>query len=137
MREARTPPRADSLPKALPADYGLDATKTHTSRELEALIKRVIKTKNVDLKAFFDALTPNETAFIAGLPEFDVLMLSMAVRASDGTERLTRGQWKALEYLEKRVKAGKAKRTSDESTDDDGPLTVEPTSQPQAVGAPE
>ena len=119
--------------KALPADYGLDPNKTHTTRELEAILKRVVKTKNVDLKALIDALTPNEFATIASFPEFSTLVLYIMARAADGTERLTRGQQRSIEHLVRHVKA----RKESQSDDDDGPLTVEPTSQPQAVGAPE
>lgn len=120
--EKHAPSKPGAAPKAQPADYGLDPSHHHTTRELEAVIKRAVKTKNVDLKAFFDSLTPDEIVRMAAFPEFDALMFSMGVRAADGTERLTRGQWKALEYLERRAQAGRRPKGKSEAPT--GPLEV-------------
>lgn len=122
--------------KAQPSDYGLDPAKTHNSRELDAIIRRLIKTKNPDLRAFFDALTPHELSYIATTPEFGKLLLSLAARAVDGSERMTRGQYRALDYFRNKVqKAEDEKETAkpeakpaehDAGPEDDGEIIVEP-----------
>ena len=77
----------------------LSDPRSFTSRELDALVKRLIKTKAPNLRDEIGGLSPKEKAYIATTKEFHILMLSMAVDAVAGFERMTRSQWKAVAWF--------------------------------------
>ena len=105
----------------MPLDYGLDPQRTHTKAELQAIIRRVVKAKNVDVAAFFDALSPHEMSIIRFMPEFREILFALKCKAADGTDRITKGQLRALELLSRDERADPVKPPVD---DDDGPVTV-------------
>lgn len=130
--EGRRPEKPESaFPRSMPLDYGLDPARTHTKAELQAIIRRVVKAKNVDVAAFFDALSPHEMSIIRFMPEFREILFALKCKAADGTDRITKGQLRALELLSKDEKdPPKAPKEEGE-----GPLTVEPMGDEPGVQA--
>ena len=73
--------------------------KAASPRHLDQLVKRLIRQPNSADIAEIVALPPKAKAYIARSPEFQDYLMSMALDAVLGFERMTRGQWKALAFF--------------------------------------
>ena len=81
--------------------------KNASPRYLDQLVKRLIRQPISADIAEIVALPPKAKAYIARTPEFQDYLMSMALDAALGYERMTRGQWKALAFF--RIQGIKAK----------------------------
>ena len=67
-----------------------------TSREVEALAKRLIKTNNPDLLEEIGHLTPRMKAHLTTTPEWSIIVKALAVDVTIGATRITQSQMRGI-----------------------------------------
>lgn len=85
---------------ALCAPFPIAPLNEADQARLKKLVHDLAHTKGADLKALVD-LSPVEQAFCASTPEWNVLVVAMAVSALAGNMNFSRGQLRALNWFRK------------------------------------